>query len=208
MLIEGLPEAERDAGRTLARHVEELYQYMERFDAAVELFDFAIRETLNDDNQEVSKTIREWPFMAGRDGAMTIYHFGMVLRALNDQLPNCPTAFRNVPRPKLGEANYLYKTAFPAMEQIRNAVGHEAELSLTTNQIAQHALDGPHKSVFLSAPHVTGFLTGNLDNRFYSVTFNGKLLRYEVSVSTRDILNKIATLMAEAISEAFARQGT
>jgi hypothetical protein len=200
VLIRRLPDSEHEAARILARHLEELYRYARRFAAAVALFDLADAELFKPDQS--SDTMREWSFIVGRDGAMTIFHFGMVLKAINDQLPKCPSVFQHASRQKLGDANDLYKKALPAADKIRHAVGHEAELRLTRKQVTEHELSGPRHDALVSADHVEGFMTGNFENRFYSVTFKGEILRYELSASTAAILSTIANLMADAISEA------
>ncbi|MBL8572354.1 MAG: hypothetical protein JNM13_01620 [Hyphomicrobiaceae bacterium] len=157
-----------------------------------------IRQSLN---PEIEK-FRQWQHIAGREGAMTIYHFGITVDAFNKRLGRCPILRDAADRAKLDEANKLFRDGFKYNERIRHAVGHEAELLKTQNQRKKNYVtngydDGKHIKVEAGA---TFFVSDSfIDNR-YTTTLLGDVHNYECSHNTTEKLKYVLRTFASAIT--------
>ena len=93
----GLPEEEQRIASHLLTLLSKLEQHITQFGAAVELFDYAsrqIQQLVEECNRTkiperfvlrqaiMSNPIIHWSHIAGRDAAMTINHFRLVLDAI------------------------------------------------------------------------------------------------------------------------------
>ena len=136
----GLSEKERDATATLARSLGGLDNYVRDFHAALALFDFAEAQALN---SEAHDTI-QWCFIACRDGAMTIYHFGQTLQYVREALRSCPTIKSLVDPKLLRLTSKKFDARFPDFIPLRNAIAHRSELWKNVANSIKNALTGVH----------------------------------------------------------------
>jgi hypothetical protein len=77
---------------------------------------------------DVRDIARPWVFVAGRDGAMSIYHFAKSMEGMMAFLGQCPTVLDKVDRTKLRSARKMLRELFPDFEAVRHAVAHAGEL--------------------------------------------------------------------------------
>jgi hypothetical protein len=124
-----------------------LFVHARDFEAALGLFDFANEHLTSPTlSNEQASMLKEWVRLAGRDGAMSIYHFGMTLRAtqklifrdcpvLSSRLGNAKSKFRTV--------NKSFNRTFPRWEKLRQAVAHAAENFSDPDERPKHFVAGP-----------------------------------------------------------------
>ena len=72
-------------------------------------------------------TLSRWPAIPIRDGALSIYHFGMSMAGIRNKLGLCPTLHGLVDTDKFREADRAFRGAFPRIELLRHAIAHAAE---------------------------------------------------------------------------------
>jgi hypothetical protein len=92
----------------------------------------------------VVHTLKRWSGMAGPDAAITVFHFGKTLAAIRSGLSGLPSVKGKVNHSKLRAAAKRFRQEFPDFEQIRHAVGHRAELTVSANFIRTHSFEGAH----------------------------------------------------------------
>jgi hypothetical protein len=114
------PAAERDANDHLELLLSKLDTYAQDFQAAIALFELAERELATLRAQlERTRTPQlnytalmrmRWQFIAARDGAMTIFHFGKTMEAIRSSaLRECPTVRSLVQKQPLRNADNLFR---------------------------------------------------------------------------------------------------
>jgi hypothetical protein len=118
-----------------------LFVHARDFEAALGLFDFANEHLTSPTlSNEQASMLKEWVRLAGRDGAMSIYHFGMTLRAtqklifrdspvLSSRLGNAKSKFRTV--------NKSFNRTFPRWEKLRQAVAQCSRKLFRSGRTAQ-----------------------------------------------------------------------
>ena len=162
-LAHGSPEA-HDAW-DLERKISHLQDYFEDFAAAVALADKCESElaVMNgpllqgpqsgpgfdmDRYFENKRAIIEsgqiyyrWINMAGRDGAMTLYHIAETFRVVKTLLHRCATLHEFVSEKFIKGLDREFANAFPDAEMLRDAVGHSAELTEDEAARARNSTD-------------------------------------------------------------------
>jgi len=131
-----------------------------------------------------------WPHLAGRDAAMTIYHFDIGLRSLLSSIHRCPTVKEMADYEMLKMAYPLFRKYFPDAVHLRNAVGHVAELVQTREHVSQNSVKGK------------GFAFEQVVGRTLYVTYKGKTITLEISEITLQKLNEVWTIVAHAMQKA------
>lgn len=121
--------------------------------------------------QEFSSAIAvqfHWRFMAARDSALTVYHFGKTFEAIVDALACCPHLLAQVGDLPLN----VLADRFPDYASVRHAVAHEAE----NLKSGRHGIDGPHvgNGIRIAAGAQNIFISGALEGRTHIVTVAGK----------------------------------
>jgi len=105
-----------------------------------------------------------WMNMAGRDGAMTLYHIAETFRVVKTLLHRCATLHEFVSEQVVNDLSREFARAFPDAEMLRDAVGHSAELTEdnearaknSTNEILDlPGLRSEAKGLYI-APHLMG----------------------------------------------------
>ena len=181
LVTTGLPERERHATFSLVRLLHNLDEYTQQFHAALNLFDFALSQVLNPEQRHV----RQWLFIACRDGAMTIFHFGQTLKYVKAALGSCRTVNSLVDSQSLRLVSKKFDARFPDIESLRNAGAHASELWKNITSLTRNALAGRLNEPFITATEVEDvIIQGNLSNRQFSMTIEKQLVSYEISTET------------------------
>jgi hypothetical protein len=196
-----------------------LGRYERRFSLAVTLFDLCHDENSNMARQvetgslsftmldSKTNTLSGWMTMAAREGAMSIYHFGQAATAIVN-MKECPALRAKVDHESIRLARKLFDATFPDNIDMRNAIAHVAEASGTTKERLINSIKGPVKYVFgratVELTDSGGFyrFEDNLYDRTYCVTYDGRMLRYEVSAANAAKLSKIRQQIYSAFSGA------
>ena len=181
LYVKGLPEEERDAADTLFFLILDLDKYACNFEAAINLFEFARAEALTaGHNQAV-----QWSFIAARDGAMTIYHFGQALQHMRNTLGLCPTVKSLVDPRVLRLAGKKFNSRFRDYESLRHAVAHSGDFWRQGVDVIRNAMKklrvGPFVLVSKNA-HVV--IRESLLDRRFTTTIEGRQVSYEISGET------------------------
>jgi len=94
-----------------------------------------------------------WKRVAGRDGAMTIYHFHIALSGIQETVAECPTLSATIDRSLFRSANKLLRKYFPDYIDIRDAVAHTAETTRNHQKHDVHSVkDYVGQGIYISEP--------------------------------------------------------
>lgn len=147
-------------------------------------------------DDEIS-SVRGWSFIAARDGAMTIYHFGRQLDITNKAVATCSVLDQTRVKPVLAHAGELFRNNFPFFARIRHAVGHEAANRADPKK---HWQSGKLKTEKSSIDAGGDFLfSHNLENRTFSVAYEKETYKYDVSIETLGKLKAVVRVLKESI---------
>ncbi|MGP0093936.1 MAG: hypothetical protein ACLPKB_28935 [Xanthobacteraceae bacterium] len=193
--LRDVPRQEWESVSHLERVLDSLDYFVGSFRAAVALFDFShaqVRHAIESQKERIiiPKDIREWQFIAARDGAMSIYHIGKVLKEINPILNTCPTIRARTNHDLLRITRKKFLSLFPRFESIRHTSAHAAEY--IADMTGKHAITGPvSHSIIRAGPGAKITIAGVLNDREFLSTFEGKLQSYEISDRTIAKLTKI-----------------
>lgn len=164
------PTSEWHAAYLVKSALESLDRHIEGFAAAVAIYDFSIA---------LPNNAPEWKFVAGRDGAMTIYHFGVVIEGIRKSLAVARTLGQSVNHDIIRDAQKKFRLAFPDATKLRDGVSHIAEKMKTTDLHKEHSIRG--------ALTITDAYVG----RVFIISWEGDSVTYEVSESSLRCLQEI-----------------
>ena len=110
-----------------------LLVYCRGFQVALSLFDFAIANVPKKEKEpEIGLPYREWMHLAGRDGALTVFHFGKALCEIRDVVfQQCPVLNSFLDRKAFKDVVGSFNIAFSRWEAVRHAIAHDGELHPT-----------------------------------------------------------------------------
>jgi hypothetical protein len=128
------------------------------------------------------QTFMAWQAMAGRDGAMQLYHTETVMRLIGKLLKAAPTLRAGVDHKLRREAIRIFAKAFPHAKNIRDAVGHSfAELSLHDGFV-RHVATKVDLSPDVVANNAQIVISNSLIGQSgFAVTIKGKVHTYELN---------------------------
>ncbi|WP_143435244.1 hypothetical protein [Henriciella aquimarina] len=200
-----LPEAERQDVLFLSRKFNDMVKYTKNFYADVGLFEeclFAARKATRENRDLLSR----YPFVAARDGAMTIYHFAKALDNANGAAFRVPTIARLVDKNLLKDARKLLEDTFPLHVALRHAVAHAAELASNPEKEKDRALSGPYEGLGIKIEHeqATATIEEGLSNRTFFTTHQGQILSYDITKSSADALVEATRTFMSAFSRVSA----
>jgi hypothetical protein len=182
-----LPESEQDAASAVFSNLNHMSVMVERFQSAIELYDYSIRKRSKMPDGEDQNIVAKWPFMAGQIAAMTIYDFFQLTQAINKQLHLCPTILNVVDQEAKKCAQREFSVYFPDYANLRNAAAHIGELSSTTAKLKLNsAAVSELESINVGGNSEAKIRIGQLiHNDRYASTFEGKLV--ELSLNEESI---------------------
>jgi hypothetical protein len=169
--IDALPPAERRGALVLVFNLVQISRLVDDFGAAVALLDYVEKSAADVDavNPGANKPIevvrivhvlKLWEDMAGRDAAMTVFHFGKALAAIRAGLSDLPSIKGDVEHTRLRAAAKRLRRDFPNFEKTRNGIGHRAELTASVASLREHSANGE-------------LIIGRLEKRAYTITSDG-----------------------------------
>jgi hypothetical protein len=183
-----LPIEERRAIGNCEAALREATEYINQFRADLSLFDNCTA-ALDQDHNLPTQTINlyeDWVRLAGRDGAMTIYHFASSLSGVNAWANQSPSLRNVMNKSKIKEGFRLLNEYFPDYAKMRHAVAHEADVTKSSKWQKENVASGPYKGpgINIEGDSTTYVIKGLFQNRTYTATFDGKIRTYELSVET------------------------
>lgn len=193
------PEAEKDLARSLQHSLMAIEGYVEGFASALALFDLCEREIkVLDAEREYDKKIKRhdrrqqfmglysqlisWLGIAARDGAMTIWHFSKAIQTARALANKCPTMQASLDRPRIKSAFTIFNCHFTCPQQIRDSVAHEFDAS----KVIEESYIGHGVALLGQGSSLHGIIYG----RSYATTYKGKVISYELSQRSLDVLVK------------------
>jgi hypothetical protein len=187
---------EQEEIRIVEDHLRRLVQYAEDFSSALSLFNFC--------EQFDHRLTGKWPFVAARDGAMTIYHIGKTIELTRAALKRTPTLAVIALGDVLADAGKKYRQAFPAFEKVRHAVSHSSELFRDKEHRAKNAFSGSYDDGYIRIEGATNVILSNgLMGRNYTNTIDGKIISYEISEGTKIIVYDCVNTFISAFKPAY-----
>ncbi|ETR78973.1 hypothetical protein X566_04625 [Afipia sp. P52-10] len=191
------PQEEINATSDVIHLVDELRSYCKDFLAALILFENF--QVLKSEDNAVSDALRRLPFLAARDGAMTIYHFGKVLHIIRSSFRATPTLLELVDTDLLKQVEKDFDRYFPLYFKMRQAVAHAGE-NLAPSM--DHGIKGPVDIPgFVKSDAGTTVIRSAINGREFIYTFEGEAVSYSIS---GDSLNQLC-VTTEKVYTAFAK---
>lgn len=166
--------------------------YCDSLEAALDIFEvgLAMRE-----ERDIGK---RWLFVACRDAAMTMYHYGWTLAKIRGLLGQAPQTMAAVDPKALKHAEKDFIALNPLYIKLRHAVAHDAEAQVgpkshenyTTRSIGNHFnIEGDGKIM----------LAGSLMGRTYAWTVEGDLIELPMVPATLHSLVDVTTRVYNAL---------
>lgn len=165
------------------------------FDAAFKLFGFSQeqfdrkRSSFDRAGVDQSRLFLAWKFIAARDGALSIYNFAKIMEAIRSSMNEVPTIRAIVDHAAIRLAVKKFESKLPDFEGVRHSVAHSAEFVNSQEAIQRNAFSGtltagPVQGIFKSLT-----IHNSLVNSKFTTSLEGRLISYDVSQATLDVLN-------------------
>src|SRR4051812_35353274 len=135
------PEEQIITAWEISNGLRNLSRYCRGFQIAMSLFDFSKAETVRfeADGIKPSLPFQEWMYLAGRDAAITIFHFGKAISIIRRTIfDNCPELAAKLDESEFQKVISFFKKRFPRWEGIRHTVAHAAEMALDPAEAPKH----------------------------------------------------------------------
>lgn len=160
-----------------------------------ELLDRQLAGTSHPGDDSRRRSISSWKFVAGRDGAMSIYHLATVFDGVQQITATTPGLTPLADRAKFKAANKFLARDFPELEKVRHAVAHVGEKMKSKAKFAEHAFSGDISELGIGTGRTAGLTFSNnfVDDRFTN-TWEGKVLSYALNLET---LKKLVAIRDE-----------
>lgn len=185
----------RSAGRRprFQQHLMALVTRWKDFEAALALFEYSGVLMATQPQSPTARWARQWQFIAGREGALTIYHLGKIIENIGANFPRCPTVLNLIDRDALRTARRRMDELFPKFVALRHAVAHAAELMRDAETTKANAVTGPIEIApgFIIGEGMKVFISSGLINREFTCTIDGEAQSYEIGRSTLDGLTEV-----------------
>jgi len=214
-----IAEEDRNVAWEINDSLYSITRYGEDFGAAVQLFDFS---TAQSDELQRLKPLQpdmtslptpehvaqvtaytsavwdvraqrqiydRWHFIAARDGAVTIFNFGRSMEGIRASLRKCPSLNAIIDQDALSASTRMLRDRFPRFDGMRHTVAHAAEFSHTEEARADHAAGNL-------------FISSSLFGREFTATFDGKVVSYEISMDSFEVLKAVALMFISAFRPA------
>lgn len=133
--------------------------------------------------------LKLWDEMAGREAAMSVFHFGKSLMAVRNLMKDAPSLMASTDHQVLRHAKKQLDQDFPNYEMARHAAGHRAEAMASMKELKKHAQNHGH---------MRQFLFGSVRNSEYVATFEGQEMRVVLTDGARQKLSDIMALAYSA----------
>ena len=186
-----IPESERRAYDCVNLNRQNLSRFIWEFERTIELF--ALIEQLDRSRPTgtygfigpLRDPISYYRIIAARDGALNAYHFFRTLKAVHDQLLECPSICREVDSAAVAMALAEFDAMFPNIGRVRQAVAHAGELVSSPAKMA----------VTMRQGH---YLAGGLAGNTFSIGHSGKTFSITLDKSSVAVLSNIKAMIDRA----------
>ncbi len=171
-------------GWRLQNSLGSLLAHARTFDVALALFDYSNAQlaSIKDEN-EPSPPFKEWRSLAGRDGALSLFHFGNTIEVIRKVAKNSPTLSAHIDGSALCEVQTLVDQTFPGWKGARHAVAHFGEFFSDPAAADKHSAQ--------ITPYMRVAYYNRLEGRRFEYTYRREICGYELSKETSE---KILTI--------------
>ena len=183
-----IPTEEHGAAFALVSSLHTVGQYVVRFHADLELFEQSRQRSRED------WRAREWIFLAARDGAMTLFHFGEFIDE-GIRLDGCPTLAQRIDPKPMREARSKFSKTFPHTRIIRHSIAHDGE-----NKTPKRYFD---ENNFVNETNITKIkidpnakiaISDSLFDNRYVITYDKSTFSYVLDENSLTLLHSIAKI--------------
>lgn len=199
---DGLPEIEKGAANSITQNLADLSSFVNDFSDALALFDYCEQRKIEERIEGPSK-FGSWQLIAAKYGAQTVYNFGMVQRATQKLLGQCPTLMESVDKVALRDANSTFAKSFPDFETVRTGAAH-GDLRRTPKRWDENISDNAWDALGVKIEAGATVMFNALFDREYVTTANGRHVSYKLSRSSLKALQQSLAKVAEAFVPADA----
>ena len=181
-----LPQAEQDSARHLEDKIQELDSYDRQFAVALALFDHADALQADPECGQNRWVYSQWKLIAARDIVLTGYHFRSTLHSLRANLEKCPTLLKQISTANIEAAIAELDKAFPALVEVRHAVGHSADQTFSPADQRKHT--------FITPNDASVFISSSLFGKDLVYTRNGQQVSFPITAEAAASFRKISDL--------------
>lgn len=224
--LTALPEGEWELAREVQFGLWQLGSWITRFEGALKLMGYsqhsigellkatnAMRDARGKQphNEEILGSLDAadkekqkffmWSGIAADDASMTVFHFNRTIELIRSSLAACPALAAMVPRNALKQATKEFNKVFADHVAVRNAYGHAADVS-GRHQRDDHSISGGYESAEIRAGNADSVFLSMLTNQTKTVTINGRVLQFELSQETLNVLRRTADAIYAAVAPA------
>jgi hypothetical protein len=197
--LSAAPKEESDDLWLLNHALNEIQQQTENFLAAVHLFDYCHMQ-ISVLPGRTSDAFSSWLFVAARDAVMSVWHFRQQIAAANTLANRSAYVEPSLDKSSLKESHSKFDQYFPDFAAIRHAVAHAGELARNKDIYEQNAFSGTYTGPAIRAEGSGLMIQGNLQNRIYTCTFQGKVVHCDISGTSIVRLREVASLFYRAFT--------
>ena len=186
------PEEEREHVSLINTDVRLLDLHTSTFNDAVALTEHCHQlrhqkslDEMTMEDMPIRRQFANWQMLASRDAAFSIYHFRASLISSRDQLKLAPSLKEKVDTKGLEAAYKRFCEEFPLAKDLRNTVGHWADMIFSNKEKKKHYAD--------NGPVIINAYNGTL--RRLTMMRNKEQLSLDV---TADTLNRLVSIKRDA----------
>lgn len=225
LAIYELPESEQEGARLALNLVGQLRSYIQKYDAALDLIQFcdsqmelhrgmrdkaradlSIQSTeyqqASDQYIEATEGFIAWREIAADSAVLSLYHFWMSMVAAKTHIEKAPILRGLVPHSEREAAVKAFKTHFPNLENVRNAVAHEGDLTATTGKHRMNAMSKPFSVGSAIQSEGTGVMfSGFVDGELH-VTINNDVFSLPINETGLTAIEDVYRQFCSAIQKA------
>jgi hypothetical protein len=184
---------------------QRMLSYRKRFEFAIALFEFSTEEYRNKFHKIAPEKLSKyngWRFIAGRDGAMSLYHFRQAMKHANSWAQKDGILSKHIDRATIKSATVKFDDRFPHIDKIRDSVSHSSDLLRTEKEIRENFVSATFRRADMPQIEREVELVHNdhFNERLFVTYFKKQQFSYELSEASLYILQEVENLFFSAYS--------
>lgn len=184
-----VPKEQEDDAWLIETSIYHLGRYCSRFQSALALCQDYLEKTR--ERRSFSDPWFEWGNIATNDAALTVYHFGMTIRTIQDAVARIPAIRDKIDLKALRDARKNVARHFPGYEDLRDAIAHQGDIGGKKDHVQRHSISGEaNVQGIIKMTNSSGILTASTANTF-TTTFKGKILSITLDEAGLQRLNEV-----------------
>jgi hypothetical protein len=179
-----LSSKERDFAGQIEELVLEIQFFANDFGSAASLLDYCHELERTQPRSELGGRSFWWKFVAGRDGAMSLYHFLRTLEAIRGSLNLIPSLRGNIDHVLLRKSERFFHNHFPVALKMRTAIAHLGEIGNTIEKRKRNVLaKGDFEGLFFNITQGENIkMNQSFDFYRFMMTFEGEVITYDLNM--------------------------